>query len=320
MMTIDRRDFFLLGLGGFAAAVPLARRATLPLVRREFPVMGTIGKIAVAHRDTDRARTAIAAAVDALHHVDRAMTNFSEWSDVGRANRLASQEAVAIGTGTAEVLEAAQAWAEDSDGLFDPCLGRSVALWDVKHRQAPPPAAEVSRLANRHLYRHLEIGSRLGVPVVRLHDADARIDLGGIAKGYGVDRAVAALREHGIEHALVAAGGDIYALGRSPSGEPWQIGIQSPFTRDERAGSIPLEDAAISTSGDYEQFFLYRGRRYHHILDPATGEPGVVSRRSVTVVAATNMAADAAATLAFATSGGSQEVLLKRGAQIVHLI
>jgi thiamine biosynthesis lipoprotein len=316
----NRREMFLFGLGGLVAAVPFARRKPLALVQREFAVMGTIGRIAVAHRDPQRVQAAIDAAVEALRWVDRTMTNFSALSDVGRANLRAAQEAVTISPETADVLIAAQSWAETSDGTFDPCVGRSIELWDVKHRHDPPPARDVARLANRTLYQQLEIGRRLGMPVVRFHDADVNIDLGGIAKGYGVDRAVAALREHGVEHALVAAGGDIYALGRSPSGEPWQIGIQSPFDKGALVGSLPFENAAISTSGDYEQFFLYGGRRYHHIVDPTTGAPGQTAIRSVTVVAGTNMAADAGATLAFALSGGGQEILAKHGAHIAHMI
>ena len=316
----NRREMLLFGLGGLVVAVPFARRTPLSLVRREFPVMGTIGRIAVAHRDPQRVQAAIDAAVEALRWVDRTMTNFSALSDVGRANLRAAKEAVAIAPETAEVLTAAQAWAEASGGVFDPCVGRSIELWDVKHRHEPPSSRDVSRLANRKLYHQLEIGRRLGMPVVRFHDVDVRVDLGGIAKGYGVDRAVAALRAHGVEHALVAAGGDIYALGRSPSDEPWQIGIQSPFDKDELVGSLPFENAAISTSGDYEQFFMHGGRRYHHIVDPTTGAPRQTSRRSVTVVADTNMAADAGATLAFALSGGGQAILAKHGAHIAHMI
>ena len=320
MTRINRRDLMLLGLGGFIAAVPLARRARLSFVQREFPVMGTIGKVAVAHRDERIARAAIADAIEALQWVDRTMTNFSTQSDIGRANQGAAKEAVVVTPETAKVLLAAQAWAAASDGVFDPCVGRSIELWDVKHRHEPPLARDVARLANRKLYHQLEIGRRLGMPVVRFHDADVRVDLGGIAKGYGVDRAVAALRRRGVEHALVAAGGDIYALGRSPSGDPWQIGIQSPFDKDALVRSLPFENAAISTSGDYEQFFMHGGRRYHHIVDTATGAPSLTSRRSVTVVAETNMAADAGATLSFALSGGGQALLAKHGVQIAHMI
>ena len=319
-MNINRRELLLVGIGGLVAAVPLARRHPLPLYRREFPVMGTIGKVAVAHRDERLAQAAIQDAIDALRWVDRTMTNFSAVSEVGRANAKAAREAVAVSPETAAVLTAGQEWAEASGGVFDPCVGRSIELWDVKHRHEPPSSDAVARLAHRNLYQQLEVGTRLGIPVVRFHDPDVKIDLGGIAKGYGVDRAVAALRARGIEHALVAAGGDIYALGRSPSGEPWQIGIQSPFDTQALSSSVPLENAAISTSGDYEQFFVHAGRRYHHIVDPATGAPRVSARHSVTVVADTNMAADAGATLAFALSGGGEATLARRGAQVVHAI
>ena len=319
-MNVNRRELLLVGLGGLVAAVPFARRNPLSLVRREFPVMGTIGRIAVAHREPQLAQAAIDAAVEALRWVDKTMTNFSALSDVGRANQRAAKEAVVVSPETADVLAAAQGWAEASGGVFDPCVGRAIELWDVKHRHEPPAARDVGRLANRNLYRSLEIGRRMGMPVVRFHDADVNIDLGGIAKGYGVDRAVAALRAHGIEHALVAAGGDIYALGHSPSGDPWEIGIQSPFDKNALAASMPLENAAISTSGDYEQFFVHGGRRYHHIVDPATGAPRITSRRSVTVVADSNMAADAGATLAFALSGEGQTLLAKHSVRIVHSI
>ena len=99
-----------------------------------------------------------------------------------------------------------------------------------------PPADRVAELASRRFHRAIEVGTYHGGSVLRYHDADARLDLGSIAKGYGVDRAVTALRRHGIEKALVVAGGDLYALGTAPYGEPWSIGIQSPT--DERALSL----------------------------------------------------------------------------------
>src|SRR5690606_13732097 len=128
--------------------------------------------------------------------------------------------------------------------------------------------------------------------------ADLALDLGGIAKGYSVDRAVDALRRHGIEHALVNVGGDLYALGRSPDGDPWQIGVRAAAAPQQLAGTIALTDAAVATSGDYEQFFTHGGRVYHHLLDPATAAPRASSLHSVTVQAASCMSADAAATAA----------------------
>ena len=321
MSKVNRRELFFLGLGGFIAAVPFATRRPLSLVRRTVVVMGTLAEIAVAHREPQQAQAAIDAAVRSLQWVDKTMTAFSSHSDVGRANLRAVKSAVAVTPETMTVLRRAQAWAEASDGIFDPCLGRAVSVWDVKHRHEPPAAPEVTRLANRKLYRQLELAERQKMPIVRFHDPDVSIDLGGIAKGYGVDRAVAALREHGIEHALVGAGGDIYALGRSPSGDAWDIGIQSPFEKDAVIETLRLENAAVATSGDYQQYFQHGGRRYHHLLDPVTGEPRQTTQHSVSIIADTCMDADAAATLAFGrASADVSRALARHGARVAHLV
>lgn len=315
-----RREALTLGLGVFVAAVPLARRRCLALVRRRVPVMGTVAEFAVAHRDPARADAAIDAAVDALRVVERTMTKFDASSDVGRANRLAGTTPVVIADETAAVIEEGLWWAEASDGAFDPCLARTSALWDVGRRHEPPPSAEVARLANRQLFRALEVDGHTGARRVRSHDPDLGIDLGGVAKGYGVDRAVVALREHAIEHALVGAGGDLYALGRSPAGELWRVGIRAPGDPEGLVGALEIGDGAIATSGDYVQFFQHGGRRYHHLLDPRTGEPRRTSQRTVTVRAATCMTADAGATAVFGMGRAEAERLLaRRGARLEHV-
>jgi FAD:protein FMN transferase len=275
----------------------------------------------VAHDDPAEAHAAIDAAIAALRRVDDSMSAFKPASDVGRANLGAARGPVAVSRETRDVLQESLRWADESQGRFDPCLGRATRAWDVTHRHEPPAEAAYSGLANRQLYRALELDTQSGRPIVRFHDEDVRVDLGGIAKGYGVDRAVACLREHGIAHALVGAGGDIYALGRSPAGEPWTIGIQSPDRPDALAASLRLEDAAIATSGDYRQFFEHEHRRYHHLLDPATASPRRTTERSVSIVADTTTAADAAATLAFGASSGEVDGILRRhGARVAHLI
>jgi FAD:protein FMN transferase len=128
---------------------------------------------------------------------------------------------------------------------------------------------------------------------------DVAIDLGGIAKGYAVDRAVAALQAWGITGALVNAGGDLYVLGTSAAGEPWRVGIRSPDEPTRLAATLELQDRAVATSGDYEQYFEHDGRRYHHLLDPRTAAPHYTEGQSVTVIAGSCMAADAAATSVF---------------------
>lgn len=306
-----RRELISLGLGAFMVGViPFVRRREV-LVRRTVPVMGTLAEFAVVHGSPPYAHAAIDAAMGELRRVERLMTRFRSDSDVGRANLDAARRAVAISPETARVIGEALGWAEASDGEFDPCLARAVALWDVMHRTEPPSPELVRAFAGRRLYRALELDVWRGASVVRFSDADAAIDLGGIAKGYGVDRAVQALREWGIARAIVNVGGDLYALGRSDDGDPWRVGIRSPSDPFRLAGELEVEDRAVATSGDYAQFFSYRGERYHHLLDPRTGTPRRAAVHSVTVVADTCMVADAAATAVFGMAGERADRLLR---------
>jgi thiamine biosynthesis lipoprotein len=179
----------------------------------------------------------------------------------------------------------------------------------VKHRATPPAPAQVGRLAGRSLYRSIDVDDRS----VFVREPDALIDLGGIACGYAVDRAAAVLRAWGIRDGYINVGGDIYALGHNADGEPWRVGVRSPHDPDALIATIELADAAIATSGDYEQGFTYRGRRYHHIIDPHTAEPRFTKTHTVTVVADTCIDADAASTAVFGLStAAAQRVLALR--------
>ena len=323
-MNPSRREFMALGVGAFVvASLPAALRRGRSLVRRTVPVMGTIADIAVVHRYQSTAHAAIDAGFAELRVVDRTMSRFDSGSDVGRANLGAAAGPVRVSTRTHVVLEEALRWAAASGGRFDPCLGKTVVLWDLSHRTAPPHPAEVRRFAGRDLYRALEIGSQGGKPVVLFHDRDVAIDLGGIAKGYAVDRAVDALRAHGITDGLVNVGGDLYALGRSEDSDPWQIGIRDPDHPNRIIETLEVRDSAAATSGDYIRCFQYRGRRYHHLLDPSTGEPGRAGARSVTVVGPSCMVADAAGTAVFGLPGAAAARLLlglAPGARVVHSV
>jgi len=320
----SRREVVALGVGAFVVAtIPFVRSRRVALVRRTVPVMGTIGEIGVVHRDERYAHAAIDAAIEELRLVERLMTRFAETSEVGRANRLASREGVAVSAPTATVIEEALLWAESSDGAFDPCLGRVTELWDVGHRNAPPSASDVTRLAGQRLYRALDLDRRGGGGRVRFASNDVAIDLGGIGKGYGVDRAVAVLREWGIERGLVNVGGDLYALGASEDGDPWKVGIRSPSDPSQLAGKLEVSDGAVATSGDYLQFFRYGNKRYHHLLNPVTGAPRETAEHSVTVRAESCMAADAAATAVFGMARRPADGLLRNrapGAAIVSAL
>jgi thiamine biosynthesis lipoprotein len=300
-----------MGAGIFAVSTLGITVSRQRLVRRSVPVMGTIAEIAVATRDERRAHGAINAAVAELYRVQRLMSRFEPSSDIGRANLAAFRHPVPISAATVAVTAEALRWAAADDSAFDPAIGRVAELWDVTRRTEPPAGTLVDRLAARRLYRNVEIARYGGAESLVYHDADAALDLGGIAKGYGVDRAVDALRDWGVTAGLVNVGGDLYALGRSPGGDPWLVGIRSPHDTSIVA-TIQITDAAVATSGDYHQYFDHQGRRYHHLIDPSTAAPRTSRDHSLSIVADCCMTADAAATAAFGTDPMRAAAMLAR--------
>jgi thiamine biosynthesis lipoprotein len=308
-----RREFLTIGTGVFVAlSMPLALRRRMPLVKRSYPLMGTLATIQVAHPDERLAEQAIDAALAELRWVDRTMTNYRSDSDIGRVNLGAGRDGIEVSAETALVIEAALRWASVSDGSFDPALGSASSLWDVLHRHEPPPEGEVRRLASRGFWRKVDFSRRGRGAVVRFNDPDVRLDLGGIAKGYGIDRSITALRDKGIAHAIVTVGGDLYALGPAPDGEPWQVGIRDPHNLDQLAGKLAVADRAVTTSGDYERFFSWHGVRYHHLIDPSTAAPRRTSVHSVTVLGSNAMNSDAAGTAVFGMQPDAARQVVRR--------
>ncbi len=317
----SRRDILLLGAGAFAvAAVPLWRSRRSKLIRRSVPLMGTIAEIGVVHRDEQYAHGAIDAAFSRLREVEGLMTRFETTSDVGRANLKAAREPTAVSPATANVLRESLLWAQSSDGVFDPCLGSVSKVWNIGHRTEPPRPDQVRRYAGRNLYRTMDLDTWNGRPVVRFSEPDVEIDLGGIAKGYGVDASVLALREWGITNALVNVGGDLYAMGTSEDGDPWKVGVRSPRDPSKISEQFEIADAAVATSGDYMQYFRHNGRQYHHLLDPKTAEPRESAVHSVTINADDCLTADAAATAVFGMSDGHAAHLLSVRAPTARIV
>lgn len=321
-MNPNRRDFLALGVGALAVAtLPRALRRKDHLVRRTVPVMGTVAEIAVRHRSEAWAQRGIDAALAELRRVDGTMSCFKADSEVGRLNALAGREAIAVSDDTAEVLAAGLRWAEASDGRFDPCLGRLTALWHVETRSAPPTDAEIAAAGRGNHFRSLEVDRAGSVSRAVLTSEGAALDLGGIAAGYGVDLAARALRDQGIFDAIVNVGGDLIAMGVDADDEPWSVGIRSPDHVEQMAAVLRVSDRAVTTSGDYFKYFQYGGRRYHHLLDPVTGEPRRTAMHSLTVEAPTCIDADAGATALYGLDGAAAgRILAVRapGARVVH--
>lgn len=310
---LERREFLTLGMGIFVAlSLPAALRQRIPLVKRTFPVMGTIAEIQVAHADVGFAEAAIDAAIKELQWVERTMTRFRSDSDIGRTNLGAGRDGVRVTAETAFVIAAALRAASVSNGRFDPAVGAASELWDVLNRHEPPSTDRIERLANRGFWRKVDLGTNANAPHVRFDDRDLRLDLGAIAKGYGVDRASDMLRGRGVQHAIVTVGGDLFTLGLSPDGEPWTVGIRSPHDHQALAATLRVSNRAVATSGDYERFFTWHGKRYHHLIDPATAAPRRSGFHSATVVANRCMDADAASTSVFGLAHDAAITIARR--------
>lgn len=319
-MRPDRREFLTLGIGALAvASLPNALRGRPALVRRRTPVMGTVAEVAVPSHDPRWAHRAIDAAFTELRRVEHTMSRFRADSDVGRLNAGAG-EWTSVSEDTGRVLQEAARWASLSGGRFDPCLGRASELWDVTNRHEPPEGAEVRPFAHASLSATLEIDRGSTTPRARLQSPLAAVDLGGIAKGFAVDAAAAALREYGVFNGLVNVGGDLVALGSDAAGDPWYIGVRAPNDPASLATTFSVADEAVATSGDYVRFFQHGGRRYHHLLDPESGTPYRTRTRSLTVRANRAIDADAGATALFAAPTRLANRVLARASNDVSII
>ncbi len=259
--------------------------------------MGTRFRIVLYAQDEESARRASTAAFDLIARLDATMSDYRETSELMMASRQAAYAWVTVSADLFRVLAASQEFARESMGAFDVTVGPVVQLWRRARRQNELPDAKKLAAARRLVgYRRLHLNAQRRA--MRLDREGMRLDLGGIAKGYAADQGIAVLKEHGIARALVAAGGDIVVGDAPPGAQGWTVAIRSVTAEDEAAMiHLSLVNAAVSTSGDAEQFVEINGTRYSHIVDPRTGQP-LTGRRSVTVVAANGTTSDALATAA----------------------
>jgi len=243
--------------------------------------MGTLVRIQLYARDTGQAVRAFRAAFARIAQLDAALSDYRDDSEVNRLCRAAPNRPVPISADLYAVLETALRRARETEGSFDPTLGPVTALWREARKQHRLPDDDALREAlARTGYRHLHLDSAARTATFDI--PGMRLDLGGIAKGYAADEALAAL---GLPSALVALSGDL-AIGAPPPGKKgWRIAIGS--TGEVRI----LANTAVSTSGDTEQHLDAAGQRYSHIVDPHTGV-GLTARRMVTVIARRGIDAD----------------------------
>jgi thiamine biosynthesis lipoprotein len=257
--------------------------------------MGTVIEITLIGDDEEAINKAAFQAFQEIKRIETLMSPWLDSSDVTRINRSAGKEWVKVSPETMEVIKKAQEISELSEGGFDITVGPLTELWrKAREKKTPPSIEDIKGKLDLVNFKNIGIDPE---GKVLLKKEGMAIDLGGIAKGYGVDRAFELLRSLRYKNLIVNAGGDL-RVGGFKNNQPWSIGIQNPRESKKILARISVSDMAVATSGDYEKFFNYEGKRYHHIFSPRDGFP-TEGCQSVTILYKDGMAADALATAVF---------------------
>ncbi len=311
MRPVSRRHALVAALAAAAASAfagaparPPAREPPLgvpedgAVLSETRPSMGTVVTVTLAGADADAAASAAEAAFAIFARVDEVMNEWRPESPLSALNAAAGTGAlVPLPADLCEVLRAGKEGAARTGGLFDPTWAALRGLWRFGdgERFTVPSDAAIRAACPLVSWRDLEIEPEEGRPGepcrARLLRKGMLVGLGGLAKGWGMDRAVAELRRRGLSDFTVQAGGDLYAAG-TRGGRPWRVGVRDPRgAAGEPFGRLEVRDAAFSTSGDSERFAVVDGVRYHHVIDPRTCRPATASRQ-VTVLAPTALDAE----------------------------
>ena len=262
-----------------------------------------------------------------FREIDAGMSEWKSTSPLTQVNHAAGREAIVVPADLRDVIRRGVDIGHMSDGAFDITWAALWGLWDFKALPPRVPAdAEIDQRISLVDYRRIVIDDDAGT--VFLPEAGMAIGLGGIAKGYALERAAAALRQRGVDSFLISAGGQVM-VGGMRNARPWRVGIRDPRgAPDDFFAYLDASDISVATSGDYERFFMLDGRRYHHILDPRTGRP-TRGLRSATVISADATLADGLSTtlmvlgvtrgLALAEQHDNVEAVLVDDAGNVHV-
>ncbi|SES65866.1 FAD:protein FMN transferase [Anaerobranca gottschalkii] len=268
-------------------------------IRRSFFTMDTILDIVVQVEDENQGKDAIEKAYAEIQRLENILSATIPTSEITAINKNAGIGPVKVSPETFYLLEKGIEFGELTEGKFDITIAPLLKLYDWKegrkHRELPPSEkiAQAMELVNYQAIQLDKENMKVYLPIKGME-----IDLGGIAKGYIVDRAVETLKEHGIKYGYVNGGGDIRFLGTKYDGTPWRIGVTNPRGQGNIA-VVEIKDGAIVTSGDYERYYFTKdGQRVHHIIDPDTGVSATYAQ-SVTVYASNATLADILSTALF---------------------
>ncbi len=264
-------------------------------------VMGTFARVVAIAEDGRTAARYAEAAYNSIRNVDRLMSDYIADSELSEVNREAFHRPVQVSDQTFEVLERSIRFSRLTDGAFDITVGPLVDLWKAAaDANSEPNEVELADARSKVGYEKLMLDA--DNRTVKFQVSGMRLDLGAIAKGYGVDKAIETLKAKGAVGGMAEIGGEVRCFGVSPKGKTkWEVGLQDPAKPSAGLGDeallmvLELDDAAVSTSGDYQQFVIVEGKRHSHIIDRRTAM-GAQGPSSVTIIANNCTDTDALAT------------------------
>ena len=260
--------------------------------------MDTIVTINIVSNSKKNARLAASKAFGEIERLSSLINFYSDGSELSKINRNAGKKPVHVSPETMDLIKDSIVVAKKSGGAFDPTIGAISVLWDFQ-KKLIPGKRDISKRLKLVSYKNIIINEKK--QTVYLRKKGMMIDLVGIAKGYAADRAIDILSASGRKAGMVSVAVDIRAYGLKPDGKPWMVGIRDPrpvSATENILAALPLKNMAISTSGDYQRFFIKDGVRYHHLLIPWTGMPAG-GCQSVSVIADKAVITDSFATAVF---------------------
>ena len=295
-----KRDRFsaLLLLVLIASSIASCAYRDTPIIEKERFLIGTIVEIKVPLPPGSSAKeigSSIDRAFDEISRIEGVFSVYKSDSEVSKINRLKKDESVKISDETFGLIEKSIRYSAITDGAFDITVKPLIDIWAKARSDGKLPSADDIRSTRERVGSRYILLDRSAGTIAFKKDGMA-IDLGGVAKGYATDRAIMILKEIGVKDAIVNSGGDLYCLGKRSAKKPWVVGIRHPRNKERMFLELQLGDKAVDTSGDYEKYFTIEGRRYSHIIDPATGYPVGDDVVSASVIADDSTTADILAT------------------------
>jgi thiamine biosynthesis lipoprotein len=263
-------------------------------ISEEHAIMGTAIRVELWTENKKTGHKVIADVIEEMHRIDRLMSPYKKNSEITKINTEAGRRPVVISKELLKLIKRSLAISNQTNGAFDITFASAGFMYDYRQNKHPDKQSLEGILPSIN-YQHIRINEKKHS--IYFKNKNVKIDLGGIAKGYAVDRAISIFKNRGVKHGIVTAGGDSRILG-DRKGRPWFVGVRDPRNRKGLVAKLPVRNEAISTSGDYERFFEEDGVRYHHILSPGTGK-SVSHVRSVTVIGPDATTTDALSTSVF---------------------